>query len=241
MLKKLPIIALFAAASLWCCAEASANSYKMYQYSDAAGKRYFVNALEDVPNEFRLSASAVVVVKDYSPGEAENGGAAKEGAANGGAVTVLTLNLAATEDGKCGFNGEVKNEMKIKAENVKLHLDVKTKDGTRSLEVPVGAGGMMNPGETAKVAHVADVPAKELAGYSYNVTWQTTHVETPPPPAKPAEGQPPAQGQPPVQAQPPQAATPKENPPMETVSPPPATRYRSRNRPAAAPAEEKKE
>lgn len=220
VLKKAVILSCCVAGSLWFCAGASAESYKMYRYTDAAGKRYFVNAMEDVPPEFRLSASAVMVLKDYQPDEAQNGETTKEATSNGTAVKVLSLSLAPAENGKCGFSGEVKNEMKVKAENVTLHIDIKTKNGSVTLDVPVGAGGAMNAGETVKVTRVADVPAADLAGYSYNVTWQTARVEAPP--AKTAQGQPP------------QAATTKENTPS-TPSPAPVKRYRTRNHPAAPP------
>lgn len=210
---------LCAAGSLWLCAEASAEAYKMYRYTDAKGKRLFVSSMDDVPPEFRFSASSVMVVKEPPP-EPAGADAAKEGTANGGAVTVLSLSPSAAEDGKCGFSGEVKNGMNGKAENVKLHVEVKTKDGTKSFDVPVGAGGMMNPGETVKVTPVADVLAAELTGYSYSVTWQTTRVEAIP--AKPAQGQPPPQA----------AAAPKEKPAGQEPPPAPAKRYRTRNHPA---------
>ncbi len=220
VLKKLSLIILCAAVSLSFYAEVSAEAYKMYRYTDAGGKRRFANSMDDVPPEFRLSASAVMVVKDPPP--AENGnGAPKEAAPNGAAVTVLSLTLAATEDGKCGFSGEVKNGMNVKATDVKLHIDIKVKDATKSFDFPVGEGGAMNAGETVKMTRVADVPAAELAGYSYRVTWQSVRVEAPP--AKPAQGQPPLQ-----------AAAPKEDAATQTPAPAPMKRYRTRNRPAAA-------
>ncbi len=216
---------LCTAAFLWYCADASAESYKMYRYTDANGKRVFVNSMEDVPAEFRLSASTAVVIKDVPPAEPESSGSAKEETANGNAVKALSLNLTATEDGKCGFKGEVKNEMKAKVEAVKLHIDIKAKEQTKSFEVPVGTAGALNPGETVNVTYVADVPAAELAGYSFNVTWQTTIVEAAP--ARTAQ-QPPAQ-----------AAAPKETPSTQAPLPAPAKRYRTRNHPAAPPAGEK--
>lgn len=216
-------MALCAAGYLWFSAEASAEAYKMYRYTDAKGKRLFVSSMDDVPPEFRYSASAVMVVKEQPP-EPESADAAKGGTANGGAVTVLSLSPSAAEDGKCVFGGEVKNGMGGKAENVKLHIEVKTKDGTKSFDVPVGAGGMMNAGETVKVAPVADVLAAELTGYSYNITWQSTRVESPP--AKPARGQPPPEA----------AAAPKEKPAGQEPPPAPAKHYRTRSHPAAPPA-----
>ncbi len=213
------------AASLWYCAAASADSYRMYRYTDGKGKRVFANSMDDVPAEFRLSASTVVIVKNVPPDETENAGTSKGEAPNGNAVKVLSLNLAATEDGKCGFKGEVKNEMKDKAQAVILHIDIKTKEQTRSFEVPVGAAGAMDPGETSNVVYVAPVPAAELTSYSYNITWQTTRMETVA--AKPAP-------QPAVQPVPP-----KEKPPAQTPPPAAARRgYRTRNHPAAPPSAE---
>ncbi len=194
----------------------------MYRYTDAAGKRRFTNSMDDVPPEFRLSASAVMVLKESPPSEPENG-AAREKTAAAGAVTVLSLNLAATEDGKCGFSGEVKNGLNGKAEDVKLRIEIKTKNAKKVIDVPVGADGALNAGETAKVTRVADVPAADLSGYSYSVTWRTARVEAPP--AKPAQGQPAAET----------AAT-KEAPAAQTPSAESPKRYRTRNHPAAPPA-----
>lgn len=212
---------LCVAGSLWFCPAASAEAYKMYRYTDTGGTRHFANAMEDVPPEFRQSASAVMVLKDYQPAEPENAETTKEATSNGAAVKVLSLSLAATENGKCGFSGEVKNEMRVRAEKVNLHIDIKTNAGTTSLDIPAGAGGAMDAGEAVKVARVADVPAADLAGYSYNITWQTNRVEAPP--AKPQRGQPP------------QAAAPLENPPPSAPPPAPVKRYRTRNHPAAPP------
>lgn len=222
MLKKFFIVVLCAAGYLWFVGNALAEAYKMYRYTDAGGTRHFVNSKEDVPAEFLLSASAVMVLKDYKPDEAENAETPKEATPNGAAVKVLSLNVAAAENGKCGFSGEVKNEMKVKVEKVNLRIEVKTKDGTTSLDIPVGEGGAMGAGETVKVARVADVPAADLAGYSYNVTWQASRVEVSP--AKTPQGQPSP------------AAVTKENPSPQPPPAAPVKRYRTRNHPAAPPA-----
>lgn len=210
MINKYLFLALCIAGFLWFPAGASAESQKMYRYTDASGKRFVVFEWEEIPSEYRLSASTVVVAKDMpapkdqpaskdQPAPREDVAGAEAGTANGNTntVTVLSFALAPTENGLCAFSGEVKNGMKDKAENVKLHLEVKSKDGMKSYDVPVGAGGAMNAGETAKVAPVTEVPAAALAGYAYNLTWQAIRLEAVP--ANPEQGQ-----------KPPQAAAPKQ-------------------------------
>lgn len=207
MINKYLLLALCIAGLLWFPAGASADGQKMYRYTDASGKRYVVFDWEDVPSEYRLSASTVVVAKEQAapkdqpvlkdqaaPSETAATTETETAVGKNNTVAVLSFSLTPTENGKCAFSGEVNNGMKDKAENVKLHLEVKSKDGIKSYDIPVGVGGAMKAGETAKVSPMTEVPVAEMSGYSYNVTWQTIRLEGVP--ANPEQGQKPPQAAP---------------------------------------------
>lgn len=190
-----------------------AESVRMYRYFNAEGKQVLVHDYQDVPAEFRPSASAVRIGREEAS-SAENGedaaGARTEGPPQGAAeeaappkavekpqtdtngVRVDSLNLAPLEDGRTLFTGSVVNSLAETVEKVVVHIEAKTQQGSKVFDFPVKPGGGLSPQESVPLKAILDTPAASLTGYQYTLTWQTkkvVQIKTEPAPAA-AEGQP---------------------------------------------------
>lgn len=167
---------------------ARADAYQMYRYTDAEGKKIYVQSMDDVPAEFQAGASAVRISEKTGGGE-ENGGA--KPLEKGDAVrAVEQFSLSPSpETGKTRLKGKVKNHLSSRVENVQLHVSVRT-----SAEVPfpdsafpvtgVRGAGILEPEESAIVKVELDVAPDSVRGFGYSLSWQAVTAVTPPAPKK---------------------------------------------------------
>ncbi len=185
MNKKAAALVLCLSSLLWFARPAAAEAFKMYRYTDAAGKRYYVQHWGDVPLEYRASASAVMVAKEPPPEEAPPAEQAAETA--GDTVKVLSFVFSPTEEKMAAFKGEVENQSKSTVTGVKLHLDVKTAAEMKTVEVTVGPNGSLKPDEKVKVETALDLPAASVGGYAFSLSWEGMTQPVQKAPQAPAE------------------------------------------------------
>jgi len=164
---------------------AGADAYQMYRYTDAEGKKIYVQSMDDVPAEFQAGASAVRINEKEAGGGEENG-EAKPPEKGDGVRAVEQFGLSpSSETGKTRLKGKVKNHLSSRVENVQLHISVKT-----SAEVPfpdstfpvtgIRGAGILEPEESAIVKVDLDVAPASVRGFGYSLSWQAVTAVTPP-------------------------------------------------------------
>ncbi len=181
VLGRLPLIFALACVAIGAWSVCS-YAYQMYRYTDSAGKKLYVQSMEDVPQEFRPSASAVRIM-DKSATKEEDASESKPVAETGDAVKVVgQFQLSPSADnGRTRLKGEVKNYLPSKVTNVQLHVQVSIGDGAQIPEsvFPVmgkGGAGILEPGESTQVDVKLGSAASAARGFGFNLSWQTTTV-----------------------------------------------------------------
>ncbi|MBI5178779.1 MAG: hypothetical protein HZA04_05925 [Nitrospinae bacterium] len=179
---KRTIFLLAAAFALAAFGGAHAASSRMYRYADANGKWVYVASYDDVPEQFRPSASAVLITEKEETPEEE----AKPADSGDAVRAVGQLSFSSNGNGKGKVTGEAKNHHATKITGAKLVVNIVQADGTEipPAQFPIkgkGGEGVLEPGESARISVTLDLPASGVKGFSYSFSWEKTTVT---PPAK---------------------------------------------------------
>ncbi|MBI3794436.1 MAG: hypothetical protein HY280_06875 [Nitrospinae bacterium] len=156
-----------------------AESKRLIRYSDSAGKYFYVAKISDVPEQYRPSATSVLV---KTAGEGNNGAdeksEAEEKPSGDGVRVTIPLKFSRTDSGGTRYSGEVKNFLSSDVSEARLTISVVSKipgeDGTAEVVVRGSKGsGILGPDETAKVYGVLSVDYKSVKTFGYKLTWQS--------------------------------------------------------------------
>jgi hypothetical protein len=176
------IFSFFFMATLILTSVSLAESKRMYRYTDSKGKSVYVRIIDDIPAQFRSSASAVILQSDD---DIEEKGEEKASEVSGDAVrTISPMKFFNVGEGRTALSTEVRNFGAVAANDVNMAVIAKMADGkekTVGTYAVVGhkGEGQLEAGELARINIVFNLDFSAAKSFGCRLSWQSAEIKKP--------------------------------------------------------------